>query len=474
MRRTVWLAAFLALSLFPSSAAEAQAEKRVALVVGNGSYRFMAGLHNPANDARLMAQALRESGFALIDGGPQIDLDRPGMVRALRNFGRELGGDAVGLFYYSGHGIQVRDVNYLVPVDADPQRETDADLDLIDVRLVLRQMEEARNWLNMLILDACRNNPLAGRGLRSAGTGLARMEAPAGTLIHFATAPGKLAADGTGANSPYTAALVETMRQPGLGVLDMFNQVGLKVMASTAGAQEPWLASSPFRGQFYFRPPAAAHGPAAAPPPAVAALPPKAEPAVEPIDRPYTAIGAARLRQAPDLNAPVVATLREGETVHVLGKVKGQGWYQVEVKGKPPAYVSAALLSDIPSAKKPDPADPAPPKPQIAAAPPRPRQGLAQFDGVWRGNTYTCVVGTPNPVEVKIVNGRMTGTYERPLGPPRELTGVVDERGRVKGTGVEAQFEGEIKDDRMTGTFEVFNLPLIKQCRSNFHLTRQP
>jgi formylglycine-generating enzyme required for sulfatase activity len=342
--------AVLAVAAMAACPALAQApEKRVALVIGNGKYQHIGRLDNPANDARVIAGALRQTGFALIGGGPQIDLDKSAMERVLRAFGRELGPDVVGLFYYAGHGIAVRDVNYLVPVEANPQREADVDFDLIDTRVVLRQMADANNRLNMLILDACRNNPLAGRGFRSSGAGLAKMDAPTGTLIHYATAPGKVAADGAGANSPYTAALAETMLKPGLGVFEVFNQVGLKVSQQTRREQEPWLGLSPIQGQFYFvLPPGGSVTIVAppAPPPQSAALPPKPEIVIEPIDKPFAATSAARLRSAPDLKSDVIATLKEGEQVHVLGKVKGQSWYQVERKGQPPAYAATSLLAD--------------------------------------------------------------------------------------------------------------------------------
>ncbi|MGQ0675796.1 MAG: SUMF1/EgtB/PvdO family nonheme iron enzyme [Rhodospirillales bacterium] len=329
------------------------AEKRVALVIGNGKYQHIGRLANPVNDARVIAQALQKTGFTLIGGGPQLDLDKPAMERALRGFGRELGPDVVGLFYYAGHGIAVRDVNYLVPVEANPQREADVDFELIDTRLVLRQMADANNRLNILILDACRNNPLAGRGFRSSGAGLAKMDAPTGTLIHYATAPGKVAADGAGANSPYTAALAETMLRPGLGVFDVFNQVGLKVSQQTRREQEPWLGLSPIQGQFYFvLPPGGSVTIVAPPAPQTAALPPRPELQIDPIDREFAAKETARVRDAPDTRGKQVATLKEGDTVLVLGKVKGQNWYQVERKGGEPGYVAAALLEDLSAFKK--------------------------------------------------------------------------------------------------------------------------
>jgi uncharacterized caspase-like protein len=170
----------------------------------------------------------------------------------VRAFGNRLQGADVGLFYYAGHGVQVRGQNYLVPVDANPTREADVDFELLDANLVLRQMEGAGTRLNLVMLDACRNNPLASRGFRSTGGGLAQMDAPEGTLISFATAPGKLALDGSEGDSPYTKALAEIIRKPGLDVFQTFNQVGLAVASATGGSQQPWLSLSPIKGDFYF------------------------------------------------------------------------------------------------------------------------------------------------------------------------------------------------------------------------------
>ena len=161
-------------------------------------------------------------------------------------------GADVGLFYYAGHGLQLRGTNYLVPTGANPAREADADFELDDMSLVLRQMEASGTRLNLVMLDACRNNPFAGRGFRAIDAGLAQIRAPEGTLISFATQPGSIALDGVDGNSPYTKALAQTIRKPGLGVFDVFNNVGLTVKKATAGEQQPWVSSSPIDGSFYF------------------------------------------------------------------------------------------------------------------------------------------------------------------------------------------------------------------------------
>jgi Caspase domain len=251
----------LALSLL-TICGPALADKRVALVVGNSSYKSVTPLDNPKNDARLMADTLRSLGFTLVGGGAQVDLDKAGIDRAVQGFGSLLLGADVALFYYAGHGVQVRGANYLVPVDANPTREADVDFQMLDANLVLRQMEAAGTKLNLVILDACRNNPFGGRGLRGTGGGLAQMQAPEGTLISFATQPGNVAQDGAGGDSPYTKALAQTIRRPGLGLFDAFNEVGLAVMQATGNSQQPWVSTSPIRGSFFFAgPPPATDAP---------------------------------------------------------------------------------------------------------------------------------------------------------------------------------------------------------------------
>jgi uncharacterized caspase-like protein len=291
MRRSPFLALmpFLLACIFST---HALADKRIALVVGNSAYRNVAILDNPANDAKLLANTLSSLGFTLIGGGAQLDLDKPAFDRAVQAFGAELAGAEVGLFYYAGHGMQIRGENYLVPVDANPTKEADIDFQMLDANLVLRQMEGAGTRLNIVILDACRNNPFGGRGLavgraqdagniRLRGTlsGLAQMQAPEGTLISFATQPGSVAQDGTNGNSPYAKALADIIRRPGLGIFDAFNQIGLQVKRATGGAQQPWVSSSPIDGSFFFVAPPATAAPAVplnTAPPALSTAPPPA------------------------------------------------------------------------------------------------------------------------------------------------------------------------------------------------------
>jgi hypothetical protein len=252
MFRLVAIVVLLAASIIVSDGALAESGRRVALVVGNGQYRNVDPLVNPENDARLIATTLQAAGFTLIGGGPQLDVQKSLFDGLIQQFGNALPGADTALFYYSGHGMQVQGKNWLVPIDANPTNARDLDFQMVDASLIVRQMEDSGTKLNLVLLDACRNNPFASRGLRGGTRGLAQMQAPEGTLISYATQPGNVALDGAGANSPYTSALAEVIRRPGVDVFNVFNQVGLAVEKATGGAQQPWLSSSPIAGNFYF------------------------------------------------------------------------------------------------------------------------------------------------------------------------------------------------------------------------------
>jgi uncharacterized caspase-like protein/surface antigen len=237
----------------PLSPPPPAAEPRIALVIGNNAYTSLGPLSNPVNDMVLMAGTLRGLGFDVIE---RADADQVAMKRAIQDFGQRLEGagrDAVGLFYFAGHGVQINGTNFLIPVGAEVAREPDVEIEAVKLDWVLAQMEHARNRLNILILDACRNNPLS-RGLRSSERGLSRVDAPRGTLIAYATAPGSVSFDGDGRNSPYTEALAEAMQQPGLVAESAFRTVRVKVMEATGERQVPWESSS-LTGEFYFSAP---------------------------------------------------------------------------------------------------------------------------------------------------------------------------------------------------------------------------
>ena len=238
-----------------------RAEKRLALVIGNAAYAT-SPLRNPVNDARAMAQTLRGLGFDVI---ARENAGEKEMKRAINEFGDRLGSGGVGFFFYAGHGMQVGGRNYLVPIGADIKNEGDVDVESIDVNRVLARMEGARNRLNIVVLDACRDNPF-GRSFRSASRGLVSIDAPSGTLIAYATAPGRLARDGEGANGLYTGELLRAMREPGLRLEDVFKRVRSSVRQRTNGEQVPWEASS-VEGDFMFAlPKVASLVPSSAPP----------------------------------------------------------------------------------------------------------------------------------------------------------------------------------------------------------------
>jgi uncharacterized caspase-like protein len=227
-------------------------EERIALVIGNAAYRNDP-LDNPVNDARLIAQSLKQSGFSV---SLQENLDRRGLVDALREFGNHLDENTIAVLYYAGHGLQLRDRNYLIPVDAEIRSEDEIPIAGVDLGFMLGRMSTARSRINIVILDACRNNPFKGKGGPSA-QGLAQMDAPVGTLLAYATAPGKLAADGSGANSLYATHLARHLLTPGLPVEHVFKRVREGVVRDTREQQIPWESSS-LQGEFAFIPGVAA------------------------------------------------------------------------------------------------------------------------------------------------------------------------------------------------------------------------
>jgi TPR repeat protein len=236
----------------PAAAQSPDGERRIALVMGNSGYTHVPRLANPGNDASLIASTVQQLGFTLVGGGPQENVDKAHFDSLVQEFGRAIQGADVALFYYAGHGMQVDGTNWLVPTDANPTRPQDLAFQMVSADLVLKQMDGAGTRLNIVILDACRNNPFSELGSRAVQGGLAQMRAPEGTLISFATQPGNMAGDGKGANGPYATALAASMRQPGLDIFRVFNRVGLAVKHDTGGVQVPWVSNSPIDGEFYF------------------------------------------------------------------------------------------------------------------------------------------------------------------------------------------------------------------------------
>ncbi|MEM7667972.1 MAG: SUMF1/EgtB/PvdO family nonheme iron enzyme [Pseudomonadota bacterium] len=232
-----------------TTAGHSDAEERVALVVGNGAYTF-GPLDNAANDARLVTQSLEQTGF---DVTTVIDADERMMKTAIRAFADRLkssGPDTVALFYFAGHGVQLNGRNYLIPTRAEVRSAADVEFAAIDAQWVLDLIGESRKNLSIIVLDACRNNPFPSIS-RSVPEGLARMDAPRGSLLAFSTAPGEVALDGLGDNSPYTSALARKILEPGLKVEEVFKEVRREVLSSTGNQQIPWESSS-LVGDFYF------------------------------------------------------------------------------------------------------------------------------------------------------------------------------------------------------------------------------
>jgi formylglycine-generating enzyme required for sulfatase activity len=351
-----------------------------------------------------------------------IDGDYAATRAALREFAAQVEGAEVGLFYYAGHGLQVDGRNYLVPVDAKLVHERELFWQAFGTDFALQLMETAGVPVKLMILDACRDNPLARNLARSVsaagrstaiGRGLAPVERVSGTLIAYATAPGAIAEDGSGRNSPFTTALLKWIDAPDLDVRAMFGQVRADVMAATGKKQVPWVSES-IVGEFRFRveipvpPPAAAPTPPGAPAePGPAAFelafwnsiadsddaavfeeylkqfpdgrfaglarrkietamagPPA--PAIEPVEAAYVAVKNANVREQPTVRSAKVAMVERGTEVHVAGKVKGRNWYLVERDDKPLGYVYGELLLPPEEARVALAPPPAPERPSAA------------------------------------------------------------------------------------------------------------
>ncbi len=232
-----------------SSQNNAGPEKRLALVIGNSAYTNAMELANPVNDARAMKDALTKLGFEVDE---YENLDQAGLKMAIDFFGDKLKKYSVGLFFYAGHGIQSKGSNYLIPVNARLQSEQQVEYDCVQADRVLGQMEAAGSKINIVILDACRNNPFERSWSRAVnGTGLAFMNAPSGSLIAYSTSPGRTASDGSGSNGLYTAALLENLKTPGINILQMFQNVRRIVSSESDKQQIPWESTS-LTNDFFF------------------------------------------------------------------------------------------------------------------------------------------------------------------------------------------------------------------------------
>ena len=237
----------------PSSVASVVRERRVALVIGNGDYKRAPRLENARNDARDMCLVLGKLGFEA-DCYENLRTKRE-MKDAVIRFTQKLAGsNVISLVFYAGHGMQVKGENYLIPTDVDLKTEADIDDESLNVGYLMAQLDNSKNSFNMVILDACRNNPMARGWRSSAGRGLASIDAPVGSVIIFSTAPGREASDGVGRNSIFTKHLLSTLPQPKLPLEEMIKQVSRKVTEESAKngfSQTPWWNSS-FTGKFCF------------------------------------------------------------------------------------------------------------------------------------------------------------------------------------------------------------------------------
>src|SRR5215510_13739240 len=228
------------------TAAPAWAENRMALVIGQSAYKSVPALPNPGNDAKSMTQLLTDSGFEVSSAS---DLTQNEMRTAISDFAGKLaakGPDTVALVFYAGHGIQVDGENFLIPTDIDPKREADIPMQAVRLNDVLNTLTSVPIRMRFLLLDACRNNPFPDLK-SSTGSGLAIIDAKVGapgTFLSFSTSPGAVAEDGNGANSPYTAALLEAAKQANIPIEETFKRVRVAVNKATDGRQTPWDSSS--------------------------------------------------------------------------------------------------------------------------------------------------------------------------------------------------------------------------------------
>ena len=222
--------------------------RRLALVIGNDNYNSMPRLNNAVNDAKSMTDALRQANFEVMSYN---NLDKRRMQEALRSFTGKLGRDDVGLFYFSGHGIQADNRNFLIPVGESVKKSSDVPYDGIDVNWVMDNLKDARNAVNIVVLDACRSSLPDVRGGMSRG--LTVTEAPQGSIVAYSTSPGKPAQDGDGSNSPFTKNLIRVMQRKGMKIEDAFKEVRQSVIRDSNGEQVPQEVSQ-LIGDFYFRP----------------------------------------------------------------------------------------------------------------------------------------------------------------------------------------------------------------------------
>ena len=242
-RKIVFITLFLVITVNPSFVC---AVNRVALVVGNNDYKS-SPLKNPVNDAQDTAYVLKNLGFEVL---LLKNADKRSMISSLNKFSQKLSNAEIGIFYFAGHGVQINGTNYLIPVNNNIQEKSEVEFKAIDAGRILNKMEKAGNPLNIVILDACRDNPFK-QSFHTSKKGLTKINANLGTVIAYATSPGSVAADGNGRNGTYTKSLLKNLQTPNLNVQQMFNRTGLDVMKKTNKKQAPWVSTTPFP-DYYF------------------------------------------------------------------------------------------------------------------------------------------------------------------------------------------------------------------------------
>ena len=299
------------------TAVSSSADQRTALVIGNGAYQS-SPLRNPPNDARAVSKALRELGFNVIE---KTNVNQKDMLETIFTFGEHIRAGGIGLFYYAGHGVQVNGKNYLIPVGARIETERQVEVEAVDVGRVLGVMDAARNRINIVILDACRDNPFS-RSFRTVSQGLAMVDAPTGTFIAYATSPGKTATEGTGDNGLYTSKLIQAIREPGLRIEDVFSHVRTAVRMESGGRQVPWESSSLEGAPFYFKAPSGEGSFQVAGGPGPAYAPPKPE---------MPKVGSVKVKSTPS-----------GAMVYVDGVQKG--YAPLTISGQPPGSVRLRVV----------------------------------------------------------------------------------------------------------------------------------
>jgi hypothetical protein len=400
----------LALAAFAASAAE-----RVALLIGNNQYAS-APLRNAVNDARDLADTLRELGFAVI---LRENTSRKDMIDAIREFGQSLEGAQTALFFYAGHAMQFKDRNYLIPIDAAIGSEEDVTFYSVEMGQVFDRMDRARTRFNFILLDACRDNPFAS-SFRVSSSGLAQMSAPSGTLIAYATAPGAVAADGGGRNGIYTKHILLNIKAPDLPAEIMFKRVREAVERETRRLQTPWDSSS-LKGDFSFNPTARA---------AAAGAGPSADAALQ-IEREFW-VSVRDSNRADDIQA-------------YLDKYPN-GNFATLARNRLDALARPAVV-----AKAATPADAAPPK--VEPAPPKPEPTLQKKVAPMLQK----VEPTPQKVEG---TPQKSDPVREPKPEPREVAPGVREltfadgsiyRGAVRGSTLHGKGEYVAKSFRYEG-----------------------